>query len=699
MSLRRDGVELLFDVTAGYPVILHWGAPLGELSRTEVDALFSQAFPHADLDDPRDPGVLRERSRGFHGRPALSAHRSGHDWSTALTIVDVDESDHQVRFALGDPQAGVELNLTYAISASGLITIGAEVTNSGPDGLVIDELTSWLPLPDRAAEIIDFSGRWLRERQPHRHRIEPGTHLREAREGRSGHDHTIIYSAVTEGATVTSGEVWSVGLLWSGNSRHLVDAVASGRASIGAGELFEPGEVILASGETYAAPMVVASYSDAGLDGMGDRVHRWLRSRPEHPTNRRPRPVTLNVWEAVYFDHSLDTLIALAEIAAEVGVERFVLDDGWFGARRHDRAGLGDWVVSTDVWPHGLLPLADRVRSLGMEFGLWFEGEMINPDSDLYRLHPEWVLGSGGRVPPTARHQLVLDLCNPEAFSYVLESVHRVISDAGVAYIKWDHNRTLVEPGHAGRAAAREQTLAIYRLFDELKRRTPGLEIESCASGGGRVDLGMALHADRFWTSDSNDALERQQIQRWTSLVIPPEMLGTHIGPTISHSSGRRASIQFRAVTAFFGHAGIEWNLLEATEDELAAITRWTALYRQERGLLHSGKVVRLPSSDPSISCLGVIAHDRSRAIIGVAQVATSAGSRPDSLPVLGLDPDSRYRVSVHEFDAPRTVQHQPPAWMNGTVLTGAALAAAGLRLPILQPEEAILVAFDRVGS
>ncbi len=320
-----------------------------------------------------------------------------------------------------------------------------------------------------------------------------------------------------------------------------------------------------------------------------------------------------------------------------------------------------------------------------------------NPDSDLYRAHPDWILQVPGRVPPLARHQLVLDLANEDAYSHVLEKVHAVISEYGVDYIKWDHNRFLTDPGHEGAAAVRRQTEALYRMFDELRRRNLGLEIESCASGGGRVDLGMAMHADRFWTSDQNDALERQQIQRWTSLVIPPEMLGTHIGPTDSHGTGRRHSVQMRAVTALFGHAGIEWNLLDATDDELAALTEWTAFYRAERELLHTGRVVRVEHSDPSALAHGVVAQDRSRALFAYVQCTTTAATRPSAFRLPGLDPAATYRVRAQYFGPAATIQRRGPAWLDGVEATGAALANLGLRAPILWPEEAVLAVVERV--
>lgn len=694
VALEASGVELVLDVSTGYPIVLHWGRPLGTVAPRSLRAGVDGGTPHSDLDEPVDPGMMREAARGFTGRPALRGHRGGEGFSPLFTIDRVEIEGGTCSVMLSDPAIGLELEQRVAMTAEGVLVVDYTLTNVGSTTYSLDELSVWLPVPDRATETLDFTGRWLRERQPQRLPLAPGLRLRESREGRSGHDYTIVQCAMSAGASTEQGEVWGVALMWSGNSRHLVERDTAGRAALGVGELLEPGEGELAPGATYRAPSVAAFYSSEGLDGVSARAHAWLRSRARHPST--PRPLTLNVWEAVYFDHDLETLTRLADRAASVGVERFVLDDGWFGSRRDDWSGLGDWVVSSDVWPDGLGPLVARVRALGMQFGLWFEGEMVNPDSDLYRAHPDWILHVPGRVPPLARHQLVLNLAHPDAYAHVLDRVHAIVAEYRVDYIKWDHNRFLTDPAFDGRPVVRRQTQAIYALFDELRRRNPGLEIESCASGGGRIDLGMAQHADRFWTSDQNDALERQQIQRWTSLVIPPEMLGTHVGPTVSHGTGRLHSIQMRAVTALFGHAGIEWNLLEATDDELTALRSWSALYRRHRGLLHRGRVVRVDHPDPSALVHGVVALDRSAALFAYVQCATTAGTRPAAFRLPGLDPDAVYRVSVPDLGGVKAVQRRGPQWLDGLETTGAALAEVGLRPPILWPEEAMVVTVER---
>ncbi|WP_234998816.1 alpha-galactosidase [Demequina sp. NBRC 110057] len=695
MRLSAPGVEVVLDLAPGYPVVLHWGAPLGDVEVADLRVLTAGAVPGADLDDLADPGMLRENARGFTGRPALRGHRGGGAFSPlfAVEAVAVEGSRAVVRMA--DAAAGLTLDLTLSMTPQGVLLIDQALTNAGEGDYSLDELSAWLPVPDRATETLDFSGRWLLERQPQRLPFAPGLRLREGQEGRSGHDHTVVQCALTPDATTERGEVWALGVLWSGGIRHLAERDVRGRGALGAGELLEAGEAELAPGDTYAAPTVAALYSSAGLDGLSAASHAWLRSRPGRAASARP--LTLNVWEAVYFDHDLDTLTRLADRAAAVGVERFVLDDGWFGSRRDDTSGLGDWVVSDEAWPTGLAPLAEHVHGLGLQFGLWFEGEMVNPDSDLYRAHPDWILQVPGRVPPLARQQLVLGLVNPEAYTHVLESVSALVGEHSIDYLKWDHNRFLTDAGHAGTPAAREQTLAIYRLFDELKARHPGLEIESCASGGGRVDLGMVFHADRFWTSDQNDPLERQQIQRWTSLVIPPEMLGSHIGPTTSHTTGRTHGIQLRAVTALFGHAGIEWNLLDATDAELEALTGWTAFYREHRALLHGGRVVRVEHPDPGAVVHGVVASDASAALFAYVQVTPAAGTSPAAFRLPGLDPAARYRVRPHEFAPAEAIQKVAPAWMDGVEATGAALDRVGLRPPILRPEQALLVVVERI--
>ncbi|WP_288923964.1 alpha-galactosidase, partial [uncultured Bifidobacterium sp.] len=344
------------------------------------------------------------------------------------------------------------------------------------------------------------------------------------------------------------------------------------------------------------------------MDGVMQSLHTWERSLPAHPDEQ---PVTLNVWEALYFDQKPEVVLDLVERAARIGVERFVLDDGWFHLRRTDHAGLGDWWVDRDVWPDGLGPLADAVHTRGMQFGLWFEPEMVNPDSDLYRMHPDWILQTDGRLPLPQRNQQVLDLSNSDAFSYVLEAISAVLTECDVDYVKWDHNRDLLEAGtlvRGGAPAVHAHTLGFYRLLDELRQRFPRIAWESCASGGGRIDLGVIEHVSRVWTSDMTDALSRQRIQRWTVQNVAPEYLGAHISAPTSHQTGRTYTLAFRAATAVFGSFGIEWDIRQASERDLDELTRWIAWYKAERGFLHSGHAIRLDIADAAVIAHGVVA-------------------------------------------------------------------------------------------
>jgi len=404
------------------------------------------------------------------------------------------------------------------------------------------------------------------------------------------------------------------------------------------------------------------------------------------------------MWEALYFDHNEDKIRALVDVASEIGVERVVLDDGWFHSRRNDRSGLGDWVIDPAVWPNGLTPVIEYINSKGIEFGLWFEGEMVNPDSDLYRAHPEWILHEGDRTPPLWRHQLVLDLGHEEAYKHVLEQTSSLLAAHNIVYIKWDHNRVLVDAGHLGAAGVRRQTQAIYRLFAELKKRHPGLEIESCASGGARIDLGVIDYVDRFWTSDNNDALERQTIQRWTSQVIPPEMLGTHIGPTHGHQTGRTLELSMRAITALFGHAGIEWNITQATAEERANLATWAKYYKDNRALLHSGKSVRIDYPDEHGYLYGVISADTKKSIFAYVQLTPTVTIHPASLKFAGLDAAANYLVkAVYPAGKPRFMLITPPQWMDGITMSGSALATIGVSAPILAPANAVLIEITKL--
>lgn len=720
VHLRAGGVSLLLRLDGDrLPVVAHWGADLGELDDDALAALTLATVPQPfgyPVDGPMPVAVLPEASAGWPGLQGVTGHRAGAAPAPRFVVTGVERTDLPAPWSTGvvvtaaDDDAGLALRLEVEQARSGLVRLRAAVRSTADAGAPYDlaGLLPALPVPARAVELLDLTGHQLRDRSPQRLPFAHGRHERGSLRGRPGFDTGFLLCAGEAGFGARRGEVWAVHAGWSGNQRMVAERSPHGVGLLAAGEALLPGEVRLGPGEQYVSPWTYAVHG-VGLDGVSARVHEWLRARPEHP--RAPRPVVVNTWEAVTFDHDLGRLTALAEAAAEVGAERFVLDDGWFGARRDDAAGLGDWVVSPDVWPEGLWPLARRVRELGMDFGLWVEPEMVNPDSDLARAHPDWILaGAGGRPLGAARNQQVLDLAHPGAYAHVLGQLDALLGEYPIAYLKWDHNRELVGAGHppSGRAAAHAQTLALYRLVDELRARHPGVEVETCASGGARVDLGILARTDRVWASDSTDAHERQEIQRWTNLLVPYELLGAHVSSPVAPTSGRALPLDFRAATALFGHLGIEWDLTEATAAERARVAEWVAYVKEVRGLLHGGVAVHADHPDPAYRLHGVVSPDADDALFAWVCTATSDSWPPGPVPLPGLDPRRRYRVRLdgpaRDLDgvAARWGAALPWADAGGVTLPGHVLTDVGLALPVLDPDRALLLrvaATDRVSA
>lgn len=705
--LRGGGTALVLAQEGdGLPHVLHWGADLPDAGVVDLALVTGPPVAHNQLDAPWDLTVLPTSGDGWLGTPAYAAHRGG-GHAAPRWVATVAEDGGALVVTATASEVGVEVVLRHRLDEHGVLVVETRLTNtsSEPTPLDVGAVRALLPLPTRADEVLDLTGRWCRERSPQRRRLTDGTWLRTGRHGRTGHDATLLMVCGTAGFGFRSGEVWAAHVAWSGNHEHLVEHLPEGagrHASVlGGGEALAPGEVRLGPGETYAAPPVVFVHSTEGLDGLTRALVRHQRAADGYRSS--PRPLVLNTWEAVYFDTDLDHLRALADTGASIGVERFVLDDGWFGSRRDDDRGLGDWHVSPEVWPDGLGPLVDHVKGLGMEFGLWFEPEMVNLDSDVVRAHPDWVLGPAAGAPPASRRQHVLDLANPDAFAHVLTSMSSVVGEYGVDFVKWDHNRDLHEAvrtdaSGVDRPAVHAQTRAAYRLFDELRRRHPDLEIESCSSGGARVDLGVLARTDRVWTSDCNDALERVAIQRWTGLLVPPERMGAHVGPPRAHTTHRQLDLSLRMLVALGGHAGLEWDITTCSPDELDALRRWSGLYRELRPLLHGGDTVRVDHADDSLVVGGVVAPDRSAAVFTVVSVATGTGVTRGAVPLPGLDPDRVYLVRVRdEAGLPAVVQAAPPSWWDAAVdggvwAAGAALAAVGLALPVLAPAQGFLL-------
>lgn len=677
---------MLAPSSAGVPVVLHWGAALDDADDpAALLALHTPGVPHSALDAPRLRGVVAETAAGYTGTPGVTGFRPGGVAVPLLRSWTWEQPDDDaVRLTGLDDEAGWRVDVDLALTPEGLVSQTVAVTNTGADDLTLGRVRCALPVAPRATELLDLTGRWSRERTAQRRPWLVGTHLREARHGRTGHDAGLVLAAGTPGFGFGRGEVWATHLAWSGDHATYAERTPEGECVLGGGELLAAGEVVLAPGETYHSPVLVGAYAADGLDGVSARLHGYVRRTVPLP---QPRPVLVNTWEAAYFDHDLAGLTALADAAAEVGVERFVLDDGWFLGRRSDLAGLGDWTVDPDVWPDGLHPLVDHVREAGLDFGLWVEPEMVNLDSDLARAHPEWVLRGRADDPATWRHQHVLDLRQPGAYAHVRDALLALLDEYEIAFLKWDHNRDLVDAG----ASVHGQTTAFYALLDELRDAHPGLEIESCASGGGRVDLGVLARTDRVWASDTIDALERQRIQRWTSLLVPPERLGGHVGGPVAHTTGRRHTLAYRAATALLGSFGVEWDLRSVSAEERAELAAWVALHRTLRPVVATGRLVRGDHPDPAVYLTGVVAPDRAEAWFVVATIDSTTTQTPAPMVLPGLDPDRRYAVEDVTPPGPQALGHLGTTWRDGEPLTasGRALGSLGVLFPVMLPETA----------
>jgi alpha-galactosidase len=696
IHLRNGGTSVVLDpAVAALPAIVHWGADLGDIGTAELTAMSLAARPQrvsGGLDRPAALTLIPQESSGWLGTPGLVGHRDGRHFSTRLETTETRTDAASATITARDEAARLEATIELEVTASGLFRQRVTLRNLDAEPYALVSLQPTFPVPASADELLDTTGRHLRERSPQRHDFTIGTHLRESRRGRPGADASLVIAAGRRGFGFERGTVHAVHTAWSGNHRLLAERTPTAEAFLQAGELLAPGEIVLGEGEAYTTPWAIGSWGD-GLTELSSRFHRDLRARPQHP--RRPRPVTLNTWEAVYFDHDRGKLEELARRAASVGVERFVLDDGWFLGRRDDTAGLGDWWVDETVWPDGLGPLIETVRSLGMEFGLWVEPEMVNLDSELAREHPDWILRGRDDLPVPARQQHVLDLAHPDAWQYLLERLDALLAEYDIAYLKWDHNRDLLEAGAAdtGRPRVHENVQALYRLLAALKRRHPGLEIESCASGGARVDLGILEHTDRIWTSDTLDPIERLQIQKYTGLVVPTDMMGAHLTSPRVHSTGRRVSLDLSAGVALFGHFGIEWDLTTLDDAGLDRVRAWVELHKRHRELIHTGTLVHGDVTDAATDVRGVVARDAASALFTFTQVTTGVTHPPGRFTLPGLDPDRRYAVRIIAGSVDTGPGQSTLPWAEQPIaLTGRQLGTVGLQAPVLFPGQLVLL-------
>ena len=677
--LNGRATSLVLEHAGGTLLWRHWGARLAEGVTLEP---LQRTLPSFSLDHDIALSICPTFGMGWFGQSALLAHRDGRDFAQDFETCTVERRDDaELRIELKDAVTKLTVVVTLALDPdTDVLTTTTSLINTGRAPLDVQWLAAaCLPLPPTAQHVRSWGGRHNNEFVQYDEPLGGAIWRRENRRGLTSHEG--FPGSVVRG---TDGTAWGAQLAWSGNHVQTIEPLDDGRRQWQLGEWLAPGELRIAPGEALTTPEVLATFSPDGTNGVAQNFHAAIRARMIWPGGAMsPRPVHLNTWEALYFDHKPDDLKSLADTAAAIGIERFVLDDGWFKGRNDDTTSLGDWTVDLGKYPDGLRPLADHVTALGMEFGLWVEPEMVNPDSDLFSAHPDWALQIAGRPQRTARNQLVLDLARPEVGDHLFEALSALLTDLPITYLKWDHNRALAPAAGAdGRPSYRRQVLGTYALLDRICAAFPGVEIESCAGGGGRIDAGIAMRTHRFWTSDNNDAVSRIAIQRGFLQFMPPELMGAHIGASPAHATGRRQSLDLRALVAMPGHLGVEMDPRRLEPDDRNRLAAWIARYKQWRPLLHTGSSWTGAGTD---SLIWQAQGNADELLLFVCRRDPPTQRYAVDLALPILDATCCYRVEA--------------LFPSGepSVYDGSWLLSVGLKLPPLKAEQAALFRVERL--
>ena len=710
LALHGRATSALIEVELGaLPVWRHFGAAMRHTPGAhEWSVMDVKPLAPASIDRRDGVALFPGEANGLKLAPALSMHRNGRDWVHECVLTGWETSvAGQIRLTLADDVACISVDMVLTLAEdSDVLRVTTRLINTGDEPLELMWLAAAsIAMPPAVSEIACFTGQWAHEFQWQRHPLAATGWEQINRTGRTSHAAPPACFLLTPETSQFSGEAWAAHLAWSGNHRLAVSSTDHAVFCLQAGECFAPGELSLAPGAAIETPELLIAHSSGGIDAASVALHKHLRTRVlQWPADRmRPRPVHINTWEAVYFQHEPAVLMELADAAARIGIERFVLDDGWFEGRRDDTAALGDWWPDAKKYPAGLSPLIGYVNSLGMEFGIWVEPEMVNPDSQLFRAHPDWALQIEGRPRLTGRNQLVLDISRPEVYSYLFEKLDALLRDHAIAYLKWDMNRDLAQAGDGdGRAAYRRQVLALYALLDKLRTAHPAVEIESCSSGGARADYGILRHTQRLWISDNNDALSRLKIQCGAFRLFPPEISGSHVGPAPAHTTGRSQSLGFRGAISLFGHFGVEADIRQFSSAEREELAEWITLYKELRSTLHGGQFHQGESATGLVWWMAV---DEARAVLGIFRATPpNAAYEPPLLlpPCSGI---SNWQVRLERCvgkirahgstSAPLLDAYQ----QSGALFAGEELAKSGLPLPTMNPESALVFVLRRLAK
>ncbi|MET3698398.1 alpha-galactosidase [Bacillus oleivorans] len=574
------------------------------------------------------------------------------------TYVEQEKEATTLEIYLFDPLIDAEIILQYTVFEQfNAIARNAKFINHGKENLILTRaMSASVDFFDAEFEMVHLSGSWGRERYVRTRKLSPGIQsISSTRGTASGAGHNPFIALKRPGTNEHQGDVFGFSLVYSGNFlvQVEVDPYDVARVSIG----INPFDFhwLLESKQSFQTPEVVLVYSSQGMNGMSQVYHSLYRTRLAKGIWRdKERPVLINNWEATYFKFNEEKILEIARAAKELGIELFVLDDGWFGQRTNAKTSLGDWVVNKSKLPNGITELAKKIRDLGLYFGLWFEPEMVSKISDLYKKHPDWIIHVPNRKPSQGRNQYVLDFSRQEVVDYIYHAMVKILDKAPISYIKWDMNRYMTEIGSARLPANRQfevahrYILGVYKLYERLTAEFPDILFESCAGGGARFDPGMLHYAPQTWTSDDTDAMERLKIQYGTSLVYPLSSMGAHVTAVPNHQVGRITSIETRANVAYFGIFGYELDVTKLSVEEKDKIKKQITFYKQNRSLFQKGTFYRLQSpfeKDGNVTSWIVVSEDQKEAVACRYQVLGKPNARYERLVLKGLRPDYKYKI------------------------------------------------------
>ena len=683
LCVREDGTLLN----------LHWGSRLPDGDITYLmegyqgSASFDPLYGHLPLEAPT-------RGTGFYGTPlACAMNAQGNDLTSfiyedfsmesgkpaipGLPAAYAESADEATTLTirLRDPLTGLRADLIYTVFEElDVLTRRMTLVNEGRERLTLTHMQSAsVPLYGNDYDLIHLKGAWARERAVVRTPMSQATVRIESQRGASGHEENPFIALCEKSATEHAGSVWAMNLIYSGSFLATAEVNNQHNSRLTIGINPEVCRWQLDAGESFHTPEAVLVYSEKGMNGMSHLFHTLYRTRLcRGPWRDQPRPILINNWEGTYFDFNEERILAIAGRAKEIGVELFVLDDGWFGKRNKDNCSLGDWVVNREKLPCGIDGLAKKINDMGLMFGLWFEPEMVSPDSDLYRAHPDWCLHVDGRPRTEARQQLILDLSRMEVQDYIIKAVSDVLGSANIGYVKWDMNRNMMEYFSGDRAPDQQMEtqhrymLGLYRVLETITASFPDVLFESCSGGGGRFDAGMLYYMPQTWTSDDTDAVERLSIQYGTSYVYPTSSMGAHVSASPNHQTGRAASIKMRGDVALGGNFGFELDMSRQTPEDIEEMRRMVEDVKRLRTTLQQGTFTRLESPfESNFAAWQFVGADEKDAVLCCYQKLALPNPPSHRVFMKGLCPDARYEDVK-----------------TGRVYSGAALMHAGLPLP-----------------